>query len=47
MGIVYLTTPAYIAILWTTRVGQFLLVAAAFWMSCGILVMRKMINFKY
>ena len=47
MGIVYLTTPGYISILWTTRVGQFLLVVAAFWMSCGVLVMRKMINFKY
>ena len=46
-GIVYLTTPDYISLLWTTRVGQFLLVAAGFWMTCGMLVMRKMINFKY
>jgi tight adherence protein B len=46
-GIVYITTPDYISLLWTTRVGQFLLVAAGFWMTCGILVMRKMINFKY
>ena len=30
-----------------TRVGQILLVAAGFWMTCGMLVMRKMINFKY
>jgi len=47
MVLVYITTPSYIALLWTTRVGQFLLVAAGFWMTCGILVMRKMINFKY
>ena len=47
MGLVYITTPSYIAILWTTRFGQFLLVAAGFWMMCGILVMKKMINFKY
>jgi tight adherence protein B len=47
MILVYITTPSYIALLWTTRVGQFLLVAAGFWMTCGILVMRKMINFKY
>jgi tight adherence protein B len=46
-GIVYITTPDYISLLWKTRVGQFLLVAAGFWMTCGILVMRKMINFKY
>jgi len=47
MILVYITTPSYIALLWTTRVGQFLLVAAGFWMTCGVLVMRKMINFKY
>ena len=44
---VYFTTPNYIAILWTTRAGQFLLCSAAVWMLFGILVMRKMINFKY
>jgi len=47
MILVYITTPSYIAILWTTKFGQFLLVAAGLWMTCGILVMRKMINFKY
>jgi len=47
MILVYITTPSYIALLWTTRVGQFLLVAAGFWMTCGVLVMKKMINFKY
>jgi tight adherence protein B len=47
MILVYITTPSYIALLWSTRVGQFLLVAAGFWMTCGVLVMKKMINFKY
>ena len=47
MILVYITTPSYIALLWTTNFGQFLLVAAGAWMSMGILVMRKMINFKY
>jgi tight adherence protein B len=47
MILVYITTPAYISLLWTTKVGQFLLAAAGFWMTCGVLVMRKMINFKY
>lgn len=47
MILVYITTPAYIALLWTTQVGQLLLVAAGIWMSMGILVMKKMINFKY
>jgi tight adherence protein B len=47
MGLIYITTPSYIALLWSTKFGQFLLVAAGFWMTCGILVMKKMINFKY
>ena len=47
MLMVYLTTPNYIALLWTTKVGVFLLCGAGLWMTCGILVMRKMINFKY
>ena len=47
MILVYITTPAYIALLWTTQVGQLLLVGAGIWMTMGILVMKKMINFKY
>lgn len=47
MILVYITTPAYITLLWTTQVGQLLLVGAGIWMSMGILVMKKMINFKY
>lgn len=47
MTMVYLTTPKYIAILWTAKMGQFLLLIAGFWMTIGLLVMRKMINFKY
>ena len=47
MILVYITTPAYIMLLWTTQVGQFLLVIAGVWMSMGIMVMKKMINFKY
>lgn len=47
MLMVYLTTPNYIAILWTAKMGQFLLLIAGVWMTMGLLVMRKMINFKY
>jgi tight adherence protein B len=47
MILVYITTPAYITLLWTTQFGQFLLTAAGVWMTIGILVMKKMINFKY
>ena len=47
MGMVYFTTPDYIMILFNTKKGNFMLLIAAFWMSMGVLVMRKMINFKY
>jgi len=47
MTLVYITTPAYIAFLWTTKTGQFLLAVAGAWMTIGLLVMKKMINFKY
>jgi tight adherence protein B len=47
MSLVYISTPKYISYLFTTMVGHFMLAGAAIWMTCGILVMRKMINFKF
>lgn len=47
MGLVYLTTPGYIGVLFTTRTGNLLLAGCVFWMSIGVMVMRKMINFKH
>ncbi len=47
MFIVWLTTPAYINLLFTERVGNLLLAGCAFWMFTGIMVMRGMINFKH
>ena len=47
MGIVYLTTPAYIMKLFTERSGNLMLAGCAVWMTIGISVMRKMINFKH
>jgi tight adherence protein B len=46
MGIVWLTTPAYIDLLFTEKVGNLMLAGCAFWMGTGIMVMRNMINFK-
>jgi tight adherence protein B len=45
-GMVYLTTPSYIEVLWKTQTGQFVLVGCAIWMLMGVLIMRKMINFE-
>jgi tight adherence protein B len=47
MGIVYVTTPAYIRLLFTERTGNLILAGCVLWMSVGIFVMRKMINFKH
>jgi len=47
MILVYLTTPDYIALLWTHPTGQLMLVGCVIWMSTGIFVMKKMINFDF
>lgn len=46
MLIVWATTPGYIGLLFTERMGNLMLAACVFWMGTGIMVMRKMINFK-
>jgi tight adherence protein B len=47
MILVYMTTPGYISILWTHPTGQLMLVGCVVWMSMGIMVMKKMINFDF
>ncbi len=47
MLLVYLSTPDYIALLWTHPTGQLMLVGCVIWMSIGIFVMKKMINFDF
>jgi tight adherence protein B len=47
MLLVYLTSPGYIELLWTTPTGRVLLAGSAVWMSMGVLVMRRMINFDF
>jgi tight adherence protein B len=44
--LVYLTSPSYIMPLFTTNVGNLILGVAGVWMSIGIFVMRKMMNFE-
>jgi tight adherence protein B len=47
MAVVYLTSPDYITLLWTDRLGQIMLAASAVWMSIGVFVMKKMISFDF
>lgn len=44
-ALVYLSSPAYITPLFVTSTGHLILGVSAFWMSIGIFVMRKMMNF--
>ena len=45
--LVYMTSPGYISLLFTERLGNVILGFSALWMLMGILVMRKMINFDF
>jgi tight adherence protein B len=45
--LVYLTSPSYIALLWTESLGRAMLGCCAVWMCVGIFVMKKMINFDF
>jgi tight adherence protein B len=47
MLLVYLSSPDYITLLWTHPTGQLMLVGCLLWMSTGIFVMKKMINFDF
>jgi tight adherence protein B len=47
MTLVWLTSPAYIDLLWTSSMGRVMLACSAAWMSIGIFVMKKMINFDF
>ncbi|MGU9979492.1 type II secretion system F family protein [Phreatobacter sp. HK31-P] len=47
MFFVYISTPQYISLLWTTDMGRLLLAGCLFWMFTGVMVMRKMINFDF
>lgn len=47
MILVSLTSKDYITLLFTEPLGHLMLAGSAFWMMCGVLVMRKMINFDF
>ena len=47
MTMVYITSPQYISLLWTEPLGRAMLAASVLWMSMGVMVMKKMINFDF
>jgi len=47
MTLVYISSPQYISLLWIEPLGRLMLAGSALWMSLGVLVMKKMINFDF
>lgn len=47
IGLIYMSSPDYIMLLFTERLGNLLLGACCMLMLTGVLVMRKMINFDF
>ncbi len=47
MILIWMTSPDYISLLWTTDLGHMMLAGSATWMLMGVLVMKKMINFDF
>jgi tight adherence protein B len=45
--LVYLTSPEYIQLLWTTDLGRIMIAGCLVWMSIGVFVMKNMINFDF
>ncbi len=45
--LVWLTSPDYIELLWTTELGRIMIAGSACWMAMGVFVMKKMINFDF
>ncbi len=43
--LVYIVSPDYISLLWTTSTGRMAMGGGLCWMSIGIMIMKKMINF--
>ena len=44
-GLLYLSSPKYISLLWMTSGGRTVMAICGFWMFVGVMSMKKMINF--
>lgn len=47
MALVWMSTPEYINLLFTSKLGNLMLIGCVVWMAIGCLVMKKMISFKF
>ena len=46
-GLVTLTTPSYMLLMFTTQTGKIMIAISLFWMFLGLMTMRKMIRFDF
>jgi tight adherence protein B len=47
VGLLYLSSPAYVSLLWTTMHGKIVASVAMAWMGLGVMMMKKMIAFDF
>ena len=47
VGALYVSSPKYVSLLWSTSYGKMISVIAIFWMGIGIAMMKKMISFDF
>lgn len=47
MLMIYFTSPDYMSVLFTTTAGNMIIVGGLMWMGIGVLIMKKMIDFKF
>ncbi|MEQ9643136.1 MAG: type II secretion system F family protein [Alphaproteobacteria bacterium] len=45
-GVLYLVSPEYIELLFTERLGQYMILGGMCWMSIGIFIMKSMVDFE-
>jgi tight adherence protein B len=47
MGMMTVLNPSYLNPLWDTTIGNVMAIGSAVWMTIGMLIMKKMINFDF
>lgn len=47
MLLIYISSPGYMDVLFETTVGNMIIVGGLMWMGLGVLIMKKMIDFKF
>ena len=47
MALIYITTPDYMSVLFSTTIGNMIIVGGLMWMGIGVFMMKKMIDFKF